>query len=358
MSKKRVSYKLYLGRDPATGKRKYKSFTADTKREARRMADEYIANVKSGRTEPEKLTLGEAMDKYIADRDAIISPTTAAGYRKIKRNYFTKYAATEIGSITLPMLQSEINEMQKTPSSVTGKPLSPKTIREAYCFVTVVLKYFGVSLRFDRVTLPRREKIRYATPDTDTMRDILRAAYGTEIWIPVLLASWLSLRMSEIVGLRWDHVSPDAVTIDAAKVYAEGKTHDKKTKTLESERRIPIPRFIFDEIQKLPHDGEYVVTLSGQAIYKRFVRMLAANNIPHCRFHDLRHANASIMQMLDIPDKYAMQRGGWSSSRTYKNTYVQTFDSEELRVASVMDNFFENLLDFDQDATPNATITP
>jgi integrase len=42
----------------------------------------------------------------------------------------------------------------------------------------------------------------------------------------------------------------------------------------------------------------------------RFKRLLEKNGLPHMTFHDLRHMNASVMAMLRIPDKYAMERGG------------------------------------------------
>ena len=42
------------------------------------------------------------------------------------------------------------------------------------------------------------------------------------------------------------------------------------------------------------------------------------NNLPHMSFHDLRHVNASVMALLKIPDKYAMERGGWKTDSVMK----------------------------------------
>ena len=76
----------FVGLD-ADGKRQYKSFTAPTKREAEFLAAEYVAKKKrpSGR-----MTVGEAIDRYIESKDGVLSPTTVSGYQKIRRQLCAK----------------------------------------------------------------------------------------------------------------------------------------------------------------------------------------------------------------------------------------------------------------------------
>lgn len=78
-------------------------------------------------------------------------------------------------------------------------------------------------------------------------------------------------------------------------------------------RKHKIPTYIQSLIDQLPPDQEYLVPLSGHQLYKRWVKLLKRNNLPHMTFHDLRHVNASIMALLQMPDKYAMERGGWKT---------------------------------------------
>ena len=61
-------------------------------------------------------------------------------------------------------------------------------------------------------------------------------------------------------------------------------------------------------------------------------------------YHDLRSLNASIMLMLGVPDKYAMERGGWSTDSILKSVYQQTFTSERKRVDSVIDDYFNGII--------------
>ena len=50
------------------------------------------------------------------------------------------------------------------------------------------------------------------------------------------------------------------------------------------------------------------------------------------------------MLMFGIPDKYAMERGGWSSSSVLKRVYQHTFSEERRQVDERIDGFFNDLL--------------
>ncbi len=67
-------------------KRRYESFTADTKKESEFLAAQFSIN-KSNIDKPKNLTLGEAMDLYIDSKSNILSPTTLSEYRNMRKNY-------------------------------------------------------------------------------------------------------------------------------------------------------------------------------------------------------------------------------------------------------------------------------
>ena len=62
-------------------------------------------------------------------------------------------------------------------------------------------------------------------------------------------------------------------------------------------------------------------------------------------FHDLRHLSMSVMLMLNIPDKYAMERGGWSTNSTLKLVYQHAFSDERKKVDKKIDEYFNSILD-------------
>lgn len=308
-----------------------KSFTAWTKYEAEYQASEWQTGRKEKRN-PDNLTVGELIDQYIDGRTAILSPSTIAGYRRMEKSYFEGLKSIKIGKLKQIDVQREINELSGS--------LSPKTVRNAYALLKS-----ATNIDFD-VTLPQKRKPKYRTPSVAGIKDILRCTAGTPIEVPVLLALWCGLRLSEIRGLKWDKVKPDRIIVDTAIVDASGEHVEKSTKTTMSDREIEISKYLYDKIQSQPHTTGYVTNLSGHAIYQRFQKL--TGHI--CRFHDLRHANASVMMMLNVPDNYAMARGGWETESIYKKTYAQTLAEEEQRVTKRIDDYFLSLLNAHENA--------
>ena len=89
-------------------------------------------------------------------------------------------------------------------------------------------------------------------------------------------------------------------------------------------------------------DGDILVPMNGNMIYRKWTRLLDQNNLPHITFHDLRHVNASVMALLRIPDRYAQERGGWKTDKIMKTVYQQTFSDEREAVDKKIDEYFEN----------------
>lgn len=50
------------------------------------------------------------------------------------------------------------------------------------------------------------------------------------------------------------------------------------------------------------------------------------------------------MLALGIPDKYAMERGGWSSPHVMKSVYQHTFSAERKAADDKIDEYFYGLL--------------
>lgn len=311
------------------GNGEYKSFTAESKKEAEYMAAEYLAKNKKS---PQDMTVYEAIDKYINSKSNILSPTTIANYRVILKNDLQSIMQVKLKDLTQEAVQIEINAMVKT--------LSPKTISNAHGLLVSTLKIYHPYFTLN-TTLPQRQKKIKSLPSA---KDIIEAVKGTEIEIPVLIAIWLGLRMSEIRGLRRSSITDDGcLIIDNVIVTVDGKHIEKnRTKTSGSKRKIEIPTYILNLINK--SDSEYIVPLTGQAIYKRFVRQIKKHGLPHMTFHDLRHVNASVMLQLGVPDKYAMERGGWSTNSTLKSVYQHTFTDERKLIDQRIDDYFNEIV--------------
>ena len=183
---------LYVGTDEA-GKRMYESFTADTKSEAEFLAAEY--KLKHPKEKRSRITLGEAFDSYIESKSAVLSPSTLRSYKTIRRNYLKGLMDKPIDSIAQKDIQKALNE--------EALKLSPKTRRNINGLLYPVFKTYRPDFVLS-VTLPQRGKKEIYIPEEETMKRLTRFAEGTSVELPLLLASQLGLRASEIAGLTYD----------------------------------------------------------------------------------------------------------------------------------------------------------
>lgn len=332
--------------DPKTGaqmkKRIYESFTCDDpsragKLEAEKAALEFLETKKNHTYN--KMTLRQAINKYISDSDAVLSPTTIKGYEIIRDNGFQDLMDLRLRDITNDKLKEAVNKESKRPSTSKrskGQPISPKTVANEYGLLTAVLSLYHPKLNTD-VKLPAKINNMKELLPPEVIFNVVR---GTKIELPVLLAMWLSFTISEIKGLtKSKSIQGDYITIVEVVVHVGGKDISKKqAKEFTRTRRHRIPTYIQQLIDNVQTDQ--LVTMSGKAVSNMFSRILEKNNLPHISFHDLRHVNASVMAMLKIPDKYAQERGGWKTDAVMKKTYMQTFSDERQRVDNIIDDYF------------------
>ena len=307
-----------------------RSFTDTDPRRAELKASEWQNELFTVYRQPNKATLEMAIKNYIENRRGLVSPTTIATYEKIQRNHFVNLQKQSISKITLNALQAEVNRMALTHS--------PKTVKCAYGLIAAAIK--EVTGQTLTVKLPKAKKIVYATPDQKTAQDILAAARGTDIELPITLALRLGMRVSEICGLKWEAVHDDYIVIDNVIVDYGTERYEKLPKSAAGLRKVPLPEDIKALIEAQPKTDEYVYHKNAKAIGAAFRRLLEKNNIPHCRFHDLRHANASAMAMLGIPERYAMAIGGWDTPSVLRQIYQQTFTEAEKDFAKRLDKYF------------------
>lgn len=324
---------VYAGKNK-NGKRTYKSFTAPTQRKAEKAALEWQENYQLINFDLTNLTVRLAIDRYIEQKSNVLSPSTIAGYRRIQRNCLQELMDIRLNRLTPDDVQNAVNRMAAIAS--------PKYVRNAYGLITAVLHDLLPAFP-TRITLPP-PRPQILIPAEDYTTEIFAAVKGTEIELPVLLAAWLSLRMSEVRGIRWTAINGDVLTIDTAIVDCEGHAVEKGTKNISSTRKLRVPPYIMELIRKQPHTSEFVITLSGQAIYKRFVRTCEKAGLPHFRFHDLRHINASVMLALGVPDKYAMERGGWKTDRTLKKVYQHTWINQREDIDNRINGYFSQIM--------------
>ena len=340
---------VYAGKD-AAGKNQYRSVTRPTKQEAEYEALQWQMHYKEISRDSSAMTLAEAMDKYIKSKDGILSPSTLRGYDIIRREHLKGLMDQRLNRLTPALIQEAINQEAKPYIDKHGKTKtpSPKSVRNVHGLLSAVLGEYCPGLRLN-TTLPQKQVTEQSILEPEEIAALLRAVDGTEMEIPVLLAVWLCMRSSEITGLTWDCVDFQRGTVTIRQARVRNKDNqwiEKGTKTTGSTRTVNAPDYILDKLAAAQKEAstEYVVNIKGNCLYQRLKTILRKNGLPDIRFHDLRHTAASVMLMLNVPDKYAQRRGGWSTPATMKNVYQHTMAAKRSAVDDAIDNYFTCLI--------------
>ncbi len=323
---------VFDGKD-ASGKRVYKSFTADTKKEAEFLASQYLTDKDSRKKKKSDELFSDGVKRYITDKEAVLSPATIRGYRNIERMLlkdFPYFCAMKKSDIEQEHIQNVINEISKTKS--------PKTVRNYHGLISAVM---GKELILD-TTMPQKIMPELYIPADEEIKALIKAVEGTELEIPVLLGAFGMMRRGEICALnaRKD-IKGNTIHVHQSLVLGDDKKwHLKPPKTTSSDRYIEVPQFVIDKIKKAGH----ITTLNPHSLSIMFQRVLERNNLQHFRFHDLRHYSASIRHALGIPDAYIMADGGWSSDKVLKAVYRHAMSDRKKEMSNKANSHFESLL--------------
>lgn len=326
-------------------KRIYESFTSDDptragKKEAEFAAAQFALDKKRKKSSSGDMTVTQAIDKYIASCDAVLAESTIRGYRNIQKNSFQSLMKQRLKDLTREDLKEAVNQESKRISSSTKKVISPKTVRNSYGLITAVINEFYPSLDCT-VRLPQAEVKIKNLPDPSVIIQLFR---GDRLELAVLLAMWLSFSLSEVRGLtKSKSLDGDYIVIREVVVNLGNKDSRKSQGKVPTRNRMHrIPPYIKQLIDQV--EGDIIVPYSAHAIYKHFTRMIAKAGLPHMTFHDLRHVNASVMAMLQIPEKYALERGGWKTDKVMKQVYIHTFSPEREKVDGIIDHYFSTAM--------------
>lgn len=311
--------RAYLGRDK-DGKVIQKSFTASSAAVAESLAKSYEAQHKN---RVSRGSVRVAISKFMQSKEAVLSPTTYASYTSIQNVLFCRFSGfcdKELIRVSKEDVQAIITALsqphQYHDKIKTDKPASPKTIKNYNNFLSAVFRFSGV--QFPEATLPQKQRSELYIPTEEQIRLLVKASEGTELHIPILLGAFCGMRRSEIVALTLDDIKGNVIHVHSAIVRdKDGQQVRKSPKTYASDRYIEVNQWIIDLIK----EKGYITTHSPDKITLRFSLLLKKLDLPHFRFHDLRHFYVSYLHAEGIPDSYIIQRTGHSTDIILKSVY-------------------------------------
>jgi integrase len=354
-------------RDPATGKRrrKWHSFRG-TKRAAQLECARLISEIQRGSyVEPNKTTVAQFLDQWLAYVKPRVSAKTWERYAELAQ----KNIIPALGAVLLPKLRPvQISETYAT-ALASGRRrstggLSPATVRAMHALLKSAL---GQAVKWEMlvrnpagsVDPPKVRRASMQTYDLEQTADLIEAARGKRIFVPILLAVLCGLRRGEIAALRWRHVDLAAGQLAVAQSveqtttgirYKEPKSGRARTVALSATVVTELKTHRIAQAQELLIVGirvsgdDFVVTqadgepLRPHSLGQLWRRFIAESCLPRIRFHDLRHAHATHLLGSGVHPKIASERLGHSKVGITLDLYSHVLPNMQSDAAAVVDD--------------------
>lgn len=277
-------------------------------------------------------TLGDALDKYIADRKGFKSPSTIYAYESYRKQRFQSMMAADVYTTTDDQWQAAIRR--------EAKSLSPKYIKNVWMLISAAI--FEETGRRPRVTLPEKEYNEKPFLDPDQIPVFVNAIKGEPIEIAALL-ELSSLRRSEMLALTWENIdfANRAIYVRGAKVRGEdGLKLKPQNKTKKSRRPVPMIPPLYDALTAAPKDTEFVVNAATCTLFNRINKICRENNLPEVGMHGLRHSFASLAYHMGIPEMMAADIGGWKDLGTMRKIYTHLAERDIAKRSKEFTDYF------------------
>ena len=384
-------YKIPLGRNPVTGKKKdEKRRGYATRAEAKAVMDLRISALMQERamkhiqsfmpmmpamvapaslTPPSPLnpmTVAELLHKWLNESIAITGKgTTPDNFRKVVEGVIIPV----LGHLYLHELHHDhIQEWIKVMLAPgdTGKRLAASTIHTYFAILGIALNYAKKKLKLisenpaTDIDLPPVKKKKRIAVSPDHVREILDALLGTRWYMPTYMGFYTGLRIGEVLGMPWTCIDLDACTLEVryGLVRKKGEGLVLGTpKTESSNRTIAISKASVKVLREHQEQQKKDFTLLGKrwtmdspvivntvgnymepfAISKVFGE--AAGQLGYkLTFHDTRHAHATILLKAGQSMKVVSERLGHSSIVITMDLYAHVLEGMDKDAAEAFGN--------------------
>lgn len=171
----------------------------------------------------------------------MLSPSTVREYKRTRARDMQNLMGIPLNKLTQELIQQEINREAKTHS--------PKSVRNMHGLLSATLDAYLPEFRLI-TTLPQRFKPKIYVPTDGDIKVIMAAAHGTDLYVPILLAAFGSLRRSEICGLSKADTAENPIHVCNAMVQDDnGDWIIKPPKSYAGDRLVEFPPDIFKKIK-------------------------------------------------------------------------------------------------------------
>lgn len=338
---------------------------AKTRAEAAARLSAALTSVQAGvPLPPERQTVAEFLTGWLeTTAKRAVRPATFVSYRGLIRNHL----APELGKVQLSKLTPQQVEGMINRKLEAG--FSPRRVE----YMRGLLRHaLNDALRWGLVgrnvaTLvrpPRAERHELHTLTPEQARTFLAAIRGQRLEALYSVALAVGLRQGEALGLLWEDVDLDAGRIHVRRALQriEGKLQLVEPKTRRSRRTVVLPRYAVDALRRhrerqdgergaaanLWEDHGFVFAtplgrpLDASNVTHGFQRLVGRAGLPRQRFHDLRHACASLLLVQGVNPRVVMEILGHSQISLTLDTYSHVIPALQEDAAQRMEALLSN----------------
>lgn len=306
----------------------------------------------------ERLTIAEVSERYVVrarrrGRKRSTLEDIESDTRVHLKHYFGERSADSITG-------SDVHDLVST---LEGKGLAPKTIRDIVATLSALLNFAKAPQRrwvaenacegVELPAVPERTEIRFLTlEEVDAaVASTPKGIYQVIDKALILTAAMTGLRKGELVALRWRDIDWPAARIRVRQNYVRGEFGTPKSKR--STRSVPMADEVGGELERLfkgstfQEDDDLVFAhpLTGEPmpkanITRRFRKALEAAGLDDShRFHDLRHTFGTRMAATGKVPMRTLQE--WMGHRSLATTEIYADYAPSTHEASLIAGAFE-----------------
>jgi integrase len=353
---------ISLGFD-GNGKRRRKRIYGDTKADVQAELRKVQEQAGQGRVpNAGSLTVGQVMDRWLEANKPAWAAATHESHSQLNRNHIKpRLGGVRLSLLTALHVQDAMSGFEKDGMSAANRRHVLVTLRGGLGWADE-MGLIG-SNPAARVPLPQKPAHRSHGLTFDQIGDFLLAAKADRLYPLYVLAVDSGARQGELLGLEWRDVdfNRSAIAIRQSLEEVKGHLRLKPPKTKAGVRTIAISPTALDALQAHrkamlaeghcrpdapvfcgPRQGLH---LRKSDIFRRSFAPILNRAKLRFRFHELRHASASLLLADGQDVKTVQARLGHSAAAVTMDIYAHAIDRGQGQAAGRMDSIFKAATD-------------
>lgn len=342
-----------LGHD-AKGKPIRQYFTCDTRELALAKLQELSAQRTKGiDVEAYKLTVGDYLTRWLNFKKRDLRKTTYNEYSKVINKRITPHLGEQLLVKLTPLhIEEFMTKLFDAGDSVPTVRVVVKVLKNALS-QAVLWNLIGQSPAM-RVKKPKavQKEISVWSPE-DTVKFLETAKHHKRykrLYPLFYLALSTGLRRGEILGLHWSDIVGDTLTVKRALVAIDNEVEINEPKTATSKRKVFLSADCVEVLKahratQLEKYGKLeIVFPSLNATYfhprnllRAFYKVIEDAGVLTIRFHDLRHAHASLLIKNGVSPVVVSERLGHADPAITLRVYTHLYESQRREGAVPLD---------------------